>query len=722
MSKKPLCVALMWHMHQPDYGNRQTGEIYLPWTRFHAAKDYYDMGALLEDAPGLRLTLNVVPSLMDQLTAYGNGSAHDTYAALTLKNAGDLDAHDKEFLLRGFFQAPYKQMVEPYPRYRELLARRGAADEKGRYPDGLKRFTVRDYRDLQVWFNLVWCGFELRRHSEIAALLQKGRRYSEDDKRQLIEMQQSFAGTILPLYRRLMEAGSVEISISPYYHPILPLLCDLRSAQEALPHIRLPEHSFSYPEDARRQIVEAKQRYEEVFKRPPRGMWPSEGSISDAVISLANESGFLWLASDEGVLSNSLRKAGKAVDNLTGEHRFCAYRWQEGGPALFFRDHGLSDLIGFTYSRWNGREAAEDLAHRLKQIHSDLSDKGGHHVVCIILDGENAWEHFQDNGVEFVKRLYHLLTTTPVLRTVTFSEFLELEPVRESLRTVVAGSWIYSNFATWVGHPEKNRAWNLLAAARRAIGSATGKTSEPDRTQEAWREMMIAEGSDWFWWYGDDHQTQNAAEFDALFRSHVKNVYRYLGQACPPDLDIPIKKAAPEIKARYPVHTFSPRIDGKVTDYFEWLSSGFASPEGGESMHRITRCLDKVFFGYDTRSFYIRIDFADRRRSPLPQRCAIQLEFLSPKRGRLTLDRDETGIWRCGDASASPDALTADFSVGKILELAIPLEALGILEAQEVRFFVALLDQQRELERFPAIGFLSVPVDPWQLDDHEWFV
>ncbi len=717
-----MCVALLWHMHQPDYGSRQTGEIYLPWTRFHAAKDYYDMGALIEDAPGLRLTLNVVPSLMDQLTAYGNGTARDTYAALTLKNPGDLDAHEKEFLLRSFFQLPHQRMVEPHPRYRELLERRGAADERGRYPDGLKRFTTRDYRDLQVWFNLAWCGGELRRQPEIAALFQKGKRYTEDDKRQLIEMQQSFAGRILPLYRRLMESGSVEVSVSPYYHPILPLLCDIRSAQEMLPHLRLPEHTFSYPEDARRQIAEARRRYEEVFRKPPHGMWPPEGSLSDAAISLADESGFVWLASDEGVLANSLRKAGQASDNLPAKRKFSAYRWGEKGPALFFRDHGLSDLIGFTYSRWNAREAAEDFVRRLKQIHSDLSNERGHHVVPIILDGENAWEHFHDNGVEFIRTLYQLLTKTPALRTVTFSEFLELEPAREPLRTIAAGSWIYSNFATWVGHPEKNRAWDLLAAARRAIGSAAAKKIDPDRAEEAWREMMIAQGSDWFWWYGDDHETQNAAEFDALFRSHVKNVYRYLGQACPPDLDLPIKKTTPEAKFRHPVHTISPRIDGKVTHYLEWLCAGFAAPGGGESMHRITRFLDKVFFGYDTRNFYVRIDFAGGRRSPLPQRCSIQLEFLFPKRGLLTLDRDEKGVWRCRDASASPDALHADFGAGKILEFAIPLEVLGILQAQETRFFVVLLDQERELERFPAIGFLSVPVDPWQLDDHEWFV
>jgi alpha-amylase/alpha-mannosidase (GH57 family) len=721
MAKKPLCVAILWHMHQPDYGNRQTGDVYLPWTRFHAAKDYYDMGVLIEETPGLRVTINVVPSLLDQLAAYAAGSVHDTYAALTLKNASDLGEHDKSFLLRGFFQLPHHQMLLPYPRYAELLERRGLADDRGQYPAGLKRYTAPDYRDLQVWFNLAWCGPELRRHPEITALLKKGRRFSEEDKRRLLEAQRSLAGRVVPLYRHLTEVCGIEVSVSPYYHPILPLLCDVRSAREALPAIKLPEHSFSFPEDARRQVIEARGRYAELFGNPPRGLWPSEGSISDAVVSLARETGFRWLASDEVVLTNSLRKAGAILDNLPPERKFCAYQWQDDGPALFFRDHGLSDLIGFTYSRWKGEEAAADFANRLRQIHSCLPDDGRYYVVPVVLDGENAWEHFPDSGLVFLRTLYSLLTNSVDLQTVTFSDFLDLQPPTESLGTILTGSWIYGNLATWVGHPEKNRAWNHLAAARKFLAGYLDEHPDSGPAGEAAREMMIAEGSDWFWWYGDDHQSQNAAEFDALFRTHVKNVYRCVGHSYPLDLDLPIKSAAPEIKSRQPVHTITPCIDGAVTDYFEWLSAGFATPGGGESMHRISQHIDKVYFGFDRFNFYLRIDFSRPGRAPLPPRCSLQIQFLLPQRGLLTLERDEGKAWKCVAADGA-DVLQAEVGAGKILELAIPLAALGILQAQEAQLFISVLEAGRELERFPSIGFLRVQVNPWELDNQEWMV
>lgn len=722
MAKKPLCVAILWHMHQPDYGNRQTGEVYLPWTRFHAAKDYYDMGALIEETLGLRVTINIVPSLIDQLEAYAAGTVRDTYSALTLKNAADLSEHDRSFLLRSFFQLPHQQMVLPFPRYAELLERRGSADDRGQYTAGLKRFTVNDYRDLQVWFNLAWCGRELRRHTDIAALFKKGRRFSEEDKRRLLETQRSLAGRIVPLYRQLVDICGIEVSVSPYYHPILPLLCDVRSAREALPAIKLPEHSFSFPDDARRQVVEARGRYTELFGKPPRGMWPSEGSISDAVLFLARETGFRWLASDEVVLLNSLRKAGMAVDSLTADRKFRAWRWQEDGPALFFRDHGLSDLIGFTYSRWKGEEAAADFVERLRQIHSSLPDDGRYYVVPIMLDGENAWEHFPDNGTAFLKTLYRLLTHAVDLQTVTFSDFLDLQSPDDSLSTILTGSWIYGNLATWIGHPEKNRAWNHLASARKFLGGYLDEAGESDQAREAAREMMIAEGSDWFWWYGDDHQTQNAAEFDALFRSHVKNVYRCIGHSYPLDLDIPIKSAAPEIRSRQPVHTITPRIDGAVTDYFEWLSAGFAMPGGGESMHRISQHIEKVFFGFDKLNFYLRIDFSSPGRAPLPPRCTLQIQFILPRRGVLTLERDETSAWHCIASEGGAEVLRAEVGAGKILELAIPLAALGVHQPQEAQLFISVLEAGRELERFPSIGFLSVKVDPWQLDNQEWMV
>jgi alpha-amylase/alpha-mannosidase (GH57 family) len=719
MGKKPLCVAFLWHMHQPDYSNEETGEIYLPWTRFHAVKDYYDMGALVEQVPGLHLTINVVPSLIDQLNAYARGTARETYAALTLREAAELDEREKSFLLRSFFQLPWKQMILPYPRYKELLDRRGMPDANGEYGAALKRYSVQDYRDLQVWFNLSWCGNELRRDPIIAEMFHRGRGFTEEDKARLLEIQRGLIGRILPLYRKLSLEQGVEISVSPYYHPILPLLFDDRVAREANPNLPLPAGLFSFPGDARAHTARAQHLFQEVFGKAPGGMWPSEGAISNAAYGLARDLGLRWLASDEGVLLNSLRKSGQAGAELAPEQKFRA--WQcANGPALFFRDHALSDLIGFTYGRWSAEDAVADFTRRLRQIYDALPDDEQRYVVPVILDGENAWEHYPNNGADFLGLLYRRLMETPFLHTVTFSEFLDLEPHREHLETITAGSWIYGSLTTWIGHQEKNAAWDALSAARQAFARQEREAADAQQLDRAFREVMIAEGSDWFWWYGDDHQTQNAVEFDTLFRSHLKNIYRLLGQTYPLELDVPIKKADIKTQYRNPVHTISPHLDGKVTDYFEWLAAGFATPTGGGAMHQTVRYLEKVFFGYDTRMFYLRLDVSGGLQKVPPQ-VSVRLHFISPKDCLLAIER-AGGKWECKVFQCPVPDQTPAAAGGKILEIGVPLKALGIEEPDEVRFFVALLDEDRELERFPSTGFLVVPVDPWGLDRLEWTV
>jgi len=711
-------------MHQPDYGDVRTGEIFLPWTRFHAVKDYFDMGALVAEAPGLRVTINVVPSLIDQLLAYSSGTARETYTALTLRDAGDLEEAERSFLLRVFFQLPWSSMVFPYPRYKELLQRRGAQDERGDYREGLKRYSPRDYRDLQTWFNLAWCGRALRQEPEIASLFRKGKDFSEDDKRRLIDLQHAFIGRILPSYRRLTEEHGLEVSVSPYYHPILPLLCDTRSAREALPGLPLPRQMFSFPSDAVEQIRRAQQRCFEIFGRHPEGMWPSEGSVSDAMAALARQAGLRWLASDEGVLLNSLARESRASAPLSPAQRYSAYQWGDdpSGPCVFFRDHRLSDLIGFTYSRWDPRSAADDFLRRLRQIHEALPDDGRHYVVPVILDGENAWEHYPDNGTVFLTLLYHALTEPEWLRTVTLSGFLDLEAHRKPLASMVAGSWIDGSFSTWIGHPEKNRAWEFLAAARQFLDLSRKEGCDEKAFSAALQEMMIAEGSDWFWWYGDDHPTENAAEFDALFRSHVRNIYRLMGRLHAPELDTPIKQAKVRTRYRPPRHTITPLLDGLVTDYFEWLAAGFAFPDAGESMHRTQRYIEKVLFGYDARQFYVRIDLEGDQAAAFPAGIALQLEFVSPADCRLSLERSEGCRWRCRTIRSSKPGLAPGFAAGKILELGIPLDALGVTKPDQVRFCITVFEEDNELERFPASGYLEVPVDASGLDRQEWVV
>jgi alpha-amylase/alpha-mannosidase (GH57 family) len=724
MTKEPLCVAFLWHMHQPDYGNVQTGEIYLPWTRFHAIKDYYDMAALVDQTPGMRMTINVVPSLLDQLETYGEGKAHETYAALTLKTAADLDEREMEFLLRAFFQLSWKQMVFPYPRYKELLDKRGSPDQNGNFPHSVHRYSTQDFRDLQVWYNLAWCGRELRRDSLVASLFLKGSSFSEEDKGHLLNRQYEFIKGILPLYRRLADENKIEFSVSPYYHPILPLLCDTHSAREALPSLPLPSDSFTWREDAQEHLRRARRRYLEIFNQAPRGTWPSEGSLSDDALDLIRELGFRWAASDEGVLYNSLCKAGAVGKSLSAAQKFSAYGWggNDSDLCLFFRDHGLSDLIGFTYSNWSTQDAASDFLNHLLQIHELLPSDGRRYVVPIILDGENAWEHYPQNGVEFLTQLYTRLAESKALRPVTFSEYLDEESHRESLKSIVAGSWIYSALATWIGHEEKNRAWEMLASARRFLQECQMEHPDNENVTRAFQEMMIAEGSDWFWWFGDDHQTANAAEFDELFRSHIKNVYRLLDHPYPPGLDIPIKRADVKPHYRNPVHTISPRLDGKVSDYYEWISAGFATPWGGEAMHKMDKHIEKIYFGYDIRNFYLRADLVGLKHRKFSAAACVQVHFVSPETLILSLKRDDQKQWTHSVLKSSRPSPEVEFAGGTILELGVALDTLNISKPEEARFYLSVLENEQELERFPTFGFFEIPIDPWSLDHEEWMI
>ncbi len=724
MSRKPLCIAFLWHMHQPDYRNTHTGETYLPWTRFHAIKDYYDMAALVERAGNVHVMFNLVPSLMEQLESYSSGKINEIQTSLTRRDASALEANEKAFLLRTFFQLSPAHMLLPYSRYRELYDRRGPANEHGDYSAVIGLYTAQDYRDLQLWYNLAWCGHELRSDPEIRNLFDKARGFSEEDKQRLLDIQYAFIGRILPYYRKLSESGSFEFSISPYYHPILPLLCDLRVAREALPDIPLPPDSFRYPQDAREHIDLATAEFSRIFGRSARGMWPSEGALSDAALALARDAGLRWLASDESVLWNSLHKEGRIGGLLSPDKKYSAYQWGggESGPCLFFRDHALSDLFGFSYYHWNEKDAVADFCRRLRSIHLSLPDDGRHYIVPIILDGENAWEHYPGNGTVFLETLYRELGSADDLRTVTFSEFLDLESHREPLKSVVSGSWIYGNLATWIGHEEKNRAWELITAARRFWDTSQLRNPNGENVKAAFREMMIAEGSDWFWWFGDDHPTDNAAEFDALFRDRLKNVYRLLGEKTPQNLDQPVKKTKPKIQYRNPVQTLTPQVDGVESDYYEWISAGYAVPGGGASMHRTDRFLEKIYFAYDLGSFYLRIDFAQEKISAFPREGSVQVQFISPGECSLMLEYFGEKTWRCRPVHWPMPDKVPEFAANRILEIGLPLEALRIEKPSEVSFFISVLENDREMERFPETGVLTIPVDPWGLDYQEWIV
>jgi len=725
-------VALLWHMHQPYYEDLVTREHILPWVRLHALKDYYGMVALLREFPGIQMTFNLVPSLLVQLEAFAANQARDRFLDLSLKPAAQLDDLDIDFILENFFHAQRQHMIDIYPRYAELLALRGgtlptAADRRA----AAGRFTRDDLRDLQVWHKLVWIDpFYLDSDVRIRRLLTKGRGFTEDDKADLREVELELLNRVIPEYRSAALRGQIEIAASPFYHPILPLLCDSDIYLRTHPDARRPRERFVHPEDAAEQLQRAVACHERLFGGRPVGLWPSEGSVSDAMVPLAAAAGFTWIATDELILARTLGVTFTRDDrgNVEQPERLYApYRvgGQAATMACAFRDHVLSDLIGFTYANWDPQGAAHDLVRRLVEAGRRYASRtgGGEAFIPIILDGENAWEHFQGGGRPFLRAFYRELSGHPELRTVTMAE--GCRTAAHSLPSIFPGSWIDANFYIWIGHADDQRAWSQLGDARAAL--ETPGVAQEARA-EAREEILIAEGSDWFWWYGDDHSSAHDLEFDDLFRRHLRNAYRRLGRAVPDELYVSNISTlhAPRRLQTEPTALLAPTLDGEETSYFEWLGAG--SVEVGHdagaagTMHRVAEhsaLVTLVQFGFDVERLLVRVDAVQKAVDLLADGREVSLKFLTPPGVRFSI-RQQFGrlvgtFWDRHEAKPSRPAFwvergpgDATLAAGSVLEIGLPLADLGVAAGDVVSFFVALYAAGGvETERHPA----NQPID-----------
>lgn len=603
---RPLHIAFIWHMHQPYYRDPVTRRCSMPWVRLHGTKDYLDMIQRLAPYPGIHQTFNLVPALIDQLEEYlPPQGLSDDFLDLSRKPAEALTDLERRFIFQWFFLANPERMIHPYPRYRELLALRGEPSGEGDWELLLHRATVQDVRDLQVWFNLAWIDPWLRRQDpRLQALEEQGARYTEADKQMVLKAQLGILAQVLPAYREAQARGQVELTTSPYYHPILPLLCDLGKAAVALPELLVPEAGFRYPDDALWHLTAAQARHAQVFGRRPEGCWPSEGSVSDEAVAAAIQSGLRWLATDEEILWRTLRHERRPED-LYRPHRVVA---GGGETVLLFRDRELSDLLGFAYSRWEPTAAVDDLLTRLGRIHDETQRWDTPALVSIILDGENAWEHYPDDGQDFFFALYEGLSRDDRFRCVTVSEFLrEHPPSGDPLPSLYPGSWIDANFATWTGHLEKNAAWALLAEARATLAPTLAAGNDAVR-----RSLAMAEGSDWFWWFGDTHVTAQAEEFDRLFRLHLMNAYAAGEMDAPKALKQPIRR--PMVRGRGPTGKVAAVIDGRDTSYYEWLYAGRIDlTRGSGAMQRGGQLLLELAYGWDAQALAIRVSVAEPR-------------------------------------------------------------------------------------------------------------
>ncbi len=511
-------------MHQPYYKNLLTNEMDLPWVRLHGVKDYLDMVEILEKYPLIQQTFNLVPSLIEQIEDYTNYTVKERFLELSLKPAKELTGQDKEFILENFFSINKDKVISLYPRYYELYVKKRRR----------KEFQLQDYLDLQVWFNLAWIDPSFKENiPELKNLVNKARFYTEADKQIILDKQIEILKKILPAYKKYIKNKQIEVSVSPFYHPILPLLCNTDVARDANPKTILPKINFSYPQDALAQVREAVSLYKSKFGILPTGMWPSEEAVSEKILPFIIEAGIKWIVADEEILFKSL-KAKKRDTSLL--YQPYLLKRKEGSLNIIFRDRNLSDLISFVYHAWNTEKAVDDFMKHLKSISEVFKRKNI--LVTIAMDGENAWEYYSNDGHDFLNLLYQRLSEAEFLKTTTRSAYLKKHRAKYEIKKLAAGSWIYANFGKWMDNPYKARAWECLAEARKELESGQLPVAS-EKLKLAWKQIYIAEGSDWFWWYGEEPE----GNFDKLFRMHLANFYTLIGVDIPGYLDKPLTPA-----------------------------------------------------------------------------------------------------------------------------------------------------------------------------------
>ena len=711
----PVDLVLLWHHHQPDYRRPGDGRSVLPWARLHATKDYLDMARHVERHPGLRVTFNLVPALIDQIEGAARGDRDELFDLLARPTA-DLSREERAAVARRCAQIPART-IERWPAIRALLDRivasRAASAAPARDPS-VATFSDRDLLAIEIWFLLAWVDPMFHEEPEAAQALAEHRHWTERHRDGLISLHRRLIGQVIPAYRALAASGRVELSTSPYHHPILPLLVDLAAARRARPEIALPAERLTAPEDARWQIESALERHATTFGAGPAGMWPSEGGVSPEAVALAARAGVRWLASDEGVLWASLAGGARNPGALYRPWRFAS----EGGEVtLFFRDHALSDRIGFVYQRWDEREAAADFIAQLRRIARDLrGDRPP--VVTVILDGENCWEHYREDGRPFLEALYHALEEASDIRTRTPSDVLADGGPAPSLARLHSGSWIDADFHIWIGHAEKNRAWDAVARARQALLNAA---VTHERAPAAWGALLRAEGSDWFWWLGDDHHTSDQAVFDGLFRELVSAAYTEAGLAPPASLRLPIARARTGAGAEtIPIGFISPTIDGRRTTFYEWSAAGRFVFGAGGAMHRARGLVRELHYGFDAESFYLRLDFGG---STLPgAEVDLRLELVEPRPARLRVVGLATGNRSVIVSRAGGEEPVAGAScrIDALLELAIPFASFAFVPGETVALLVQAFRGGQPIESYPGEEGLTFKVPGPEFEAEMW--
>lgn len=746
--EEPLYLAIIWHQHQPlYYKDPETGIYTRPWVRVHATKDYYDMVAILEQYPKLRLTYNLTPVLIRQLDDFAAG-AKDIYWVLAERPADQLSDDDKRFVLRRFFDANWTNMIGRFPRYKELLNKRGGSSDE-EIEAALKAFSEQDFRDLQVWFNLAWFDPDFLAEEPLKSLVEKGHDFSEADKKIIFDKVLEVTKAVIPKHRELQDKGQIEVITTPYAHPILPLIYNSDLAAVGDPGAELPER-FSYPQDAIAHLAKSVEIYKTHYGRKPRGLWPAEGAVAQDIVNLVADAGYTWMATGEHVLAKSLgmdgftRDSDETVQEADALYRPYYVQFRDGPKVgIVFRDLRLSDLIGFEYSGTPGEAAAQDFMDRLEAIRQRLKAQGaqGPHLVSVILDGENAWEYYPNDGKAFFHALYTNLSESKTIQTITPSEYLKKFPDQRPIEHLWPGAWFSSDYGTWIGEPEETTAWTYLGKARHDLAQYDfykKKQTTPEKLAKALDYMYLAEGSDWFWWYGADQDSGVDEYFDIAYRALLAEVYKALDEPVPDLVQVPLIPKRPVPPTRGFTGPFTPTIDG-VAEAEEWAMAGYHEVRSG-AQARAEDVIAAFYYGFDAKNLYFRLDarqdwavlgdgaMASVYLSLPRQPNASAFTRLSAEWEQKTLLGFRAGylaevtlaggvptaqLWQVGRYGAweAVQPLEMAAAEGNIIELAISMEMLGEVEPGDIMNMLAVASEPaRDLTTVPSAGPAQVVI------------
>lgn len=723
---KKLSIAFYWHMHQPSYQLNVDSDYLMPWVRLHAVKDYLDMLLVIDNFKNLKLNFNLVPALLDAFINYGENEAHDIHSRLSVLNINVLTNDDKEYILNNFFDADYTSMIQPHSDYDELYKKRFADETLD-----INKFSEQEYSDLMAWFNLAWIdSSHIENFPELKELLQKGKNYTLEDRVKIIEIHREIIRLIIPKYKEFWDAGKIEITTSPYYHPIIPILLDAESAQKNLSTVDSTLTDLNMKQDARLQTELALDRMEEIFDRRPAGIWPAEHCVSPETLEVFKDAGAKWTISDEGILAKSIdfsfvRDFRGYLEDPYFLMKTYKYKTKDDSEIqMIFRDSVIPNLINFEYANHDPKTAANDLYDRIKVIQNKLQtspDKT--HLLTIALDGENCWENYEQDGAMFLNKIYSLIEEDETLETVLISDYIEKETHSKELKKIHSGSWLNQNFQLWIGEPIKNLAWNYLKEVRADFDNFAKSNPEHKNLNYAYRELMIAQGSDWFWWYGEPNNSGQDYIFDYLFREHLKNTYRYLGLSVPQYLDLSLVSILTK-PSRDPQNSITPKIDGiEDDDDDEWLNAGCINIPDGPILQD-DKLFDKICYGADKENFYLRLyiseklkkDYSanpifnqmyiymrnsDRKQFQSPVRLINKTENISPimrekfhNELRISVMNNvlyptrftksiHSGLW------ALQDSKDVKIIYQKVIDVSIPFETLDIHSGEKLEFFFA---------------------------------